>query len=134
MFGLTALALNLRHAAVSVGPVLPEIRHALSMSATTAGVVTTLPVLFFAAFGSLAPWAARAIGMHRVMLVSLVLAAVGLSVRAGAGDPAVFITASLAALAGLATANVLLPSQVKLHFPNQSGGPRRSTQPHWRSA
>ncbi len=91
------------------------------MTATTAGVVTTLPVLCFAAFGSLAPWAGRVIGMHRVMLLSLGLAAAGLLTRAQARDSAVFMAASLVALAGMATANVLLPSLVKRHFPHRIG-------------
>ena len=60
--GIVVLAFNLRPAAVSVGPVLDEITSGLSMSSTTAGVLTTLPVLAFAGFGALAPWLARVLG------------------------------------------------------------------------
>src|SRR4051812_39123294 len=38
---LLALALNLRPAAVSVGPVLDEVRVGLGMSKVTAGILTT---------------------------------------------------------------------------------------------
>ncbi|MEJ7773459.1 MAG: MFS transporter [Nocardioidaceae bacterium] len=119
--GLIALAFNLRPVAVSVGPVLPELRSGLSMSATTAGVVTTLPVLCFAFFALLAPWAARTIGIHKVLLGSLTLAALALFARAGAPNAVVFICATVPALAGMATANVLLPSLVKRHFPHRIG-------------
>lgn len=119
--GLVALAVNLRPAAVSVGPVLQDLRHGLSMSTATAGVVTTLPVLCFAGFGAIAPWCARAVGVHRLMLLSLAVLAAGLGLRAYAGGSAGFIAGSVPALAAMATANVLLPSLVKRHFPDRIG-------------
>lgn len=118
---LVVLAFNLRPAAISVGPVLDDIRRGLGMGSTTAGVVTTLPVLCFAVFGALAPWCARTLGMHRVILVSLALAAAGMALRAHADNSATFIAATIPALAGMATANVLLPSLVKQHFPDRVG-------------
>ena len=121
VIGLTVLAFNLRPTAVSVGPVLDEIRHGLGMGTTTAGVVTTLPVLTFALFGSVAPWFGRRFGMHRVMLSSLLLTAAMLSLRSTVDSPALFIATTVPALAGMAIANVLLPSLVKLHFPNRIG-------------
>ena len=121
VIGIVVLAFNLRPAAVSVGPVLDEITHGLGMSPTTAGVLTTLPVLAFATFGALAPWLARIAGAHRVTLASLVAVVVGLSVRSRVDEIPVFLLLSLLTLAGMATANVLLPSLVKLHFPHRIG-------------
>jgi len=121
LVGIVVLAFNLRPAAVSVGPVLDEIRTTLGMSAATAGVLTTLPVLAFAAFGALAPELARRIGVHRVTLVSLGAVVLGLGVRARTDQVALFLVMSLVALAGMATANVLLPSLVRLHFPTRVG-------------
>jgi CP family cyanate transporter-like MFS transporter len=121
VLGLVVLAFNLRPAAVSVGPVLDEIRSGLGMGSTTAGVLTTLPVLCFAGFGYAAPWCGRAWGLHRVMLGSLVITVIGLVVRAEAHSSALFLAATVPALAGMATANVLIPSLVKLHFPDRLG-------------
>jgi CP family cyanate transporter-like MFS transporter len=118
---IVVVSFNMRPAAVSVGPVLADIRHALSMSPTTAGVLTTLPVLSFAGFGALAPWLARVIGLHRVTLLSLLGVVVGLSLRAVTSAVPLFLLLSLLALSGMATANVLLPSLVKLHFPHRVG-------------
>ncbi|MGZ4437787.1 MAG: CynX/NimT family MFS transporter [Nocardioidaceae bacterium] len=119
--GIVVLAFNLRPAAVSVGPLLHEVTSALGMSATTAGVLTTLPVLAFAGFGALAPWLARTVGVHRVTLLALLAVVAGLGLRAATSNVALFLLLSLLALAGMATANVLLPSLVKLHFPDRVG-------------
>jgi len=119
--GLVVLALNLRPAAVSIGPVLADIRRGIGMGSTTAGLLTTLPVLCFAGFGYVAPWCGRTFGLHRVMLASLVVTAAGLTLRAVADSSALFLAATVPALAGMATANVLIPSLVKQHFPGRIG-------------
>ena len=119
--GIVVLAFNLRPAAVSVGPVLDEITTGLRMSPTTAGVLTTLPVLAFAGFGAIASWLARVIGLHRVTLLSLLAVVAGLGLRSRTENVPLFLMLSLVALAGMATANVLLPSLVKLHFPGRVG-------------
>jgi len=92
--GIAALGFNLRPAAVSVGPVLREITAGLGMSSTTAGVLTTLPVVAFAGFGALAlcagaafllddPAAAtvnatpRSLASHRLLRVALALPLLG---------------------------------------------------------
>lgn len=119
--GLVLLALNLRPAAVSVGPVLAEVRSAFGMSPLVAGVLTSLPVVAFAGFGAMAPWAARVVGVHRVTLLSLAAVVVGLLARAVTTHQFAFLGWSLLALAGMACANVLAPSLVKLHFPHRTG-------------
>ncbi len=121
LVGIVVLAFNLRPAAVSVGPVLDELRRELGMSPTVAGLLTTLPVLAFASFGALAPWLARVLGAHRVTLLALGAVVVGLAVRAWTDSVLVLLVLSFVALAGMATANVLLPSLVKLHFPHRIG-------------
>ncbi len=119
--GIVVVAFNLRPAAVSVGPVLDELTRALGMSSTTAGVLTTLPVLAFAGFGAAAPWLARRLGLHRLTLVALVAVVAGLGGRSQTGSVPLFLALSLLALAGMATTNVLLPSLVKLHYPGRVG-------------
>ncbi len=121
LLGIVALAFNLRPAAVSVGPVLEEVTGALSMPHWVAGLLTSLPVLAFALFGAMAPWAARTVGVHRVTAGALVAVVLGLSGRALVDSAAAFLALSMVALAGMAAANVLLPSLVKLHFPTRVG-------------
>ncbi len=121
LLGVLALSFNLRPAAVSVGPVLEEVRLGLSMSRGTAGILTALPAVAFAGFGAVAPWAARVVGLHRITLVALLGVVAGLGGRAVTGSVPVFLVLSVVALAGMAVANVLLPSLVKLHFPDRVG-------------
>jgi MFS transporter, CP family, cyanate transporter len=119
--GIVTLAFNLRPAAVSVGPVLDEVRAGLGLNAPETALLTTLPVLSFAVFGALAPRFARAAGMHRVTLAALAAVAAGLWLRSRAESPTPFLVLSFVSLAGMAVANVLLPSLVKLHFPDRVG-------------
>lgn len=121
LVGILLLALNLRPAAVSVGPVLTDLRTDLAMSPTTTGLLTSLPVLAFAGFGALAPTLARLVGAHRVTLLALLAVVAGLCGRSLAEGPVAFLALSMLALAGMAMANVLLPSLVKLHFPDRVG-------------
>ena len=119
--GIVLLAFNLRPAAGSVGPILGEISTGLHMSASETGALTSLPVLAFAIFGSIAPRLARVIGLHRLTLLALLCLVGGLATRAAVSAVPAFLGLSLLALAGMATANVLLPSLVKLHFPDRVG-------------
>lgn len=118
---LLALAFNLRPAAVSVGPALGMIRGDLRMSDTVAGVLTAVPDLCFAVFGAVAPALARRFGAARVVFVGTVLMVLGQSLRAFTHSTAWFLALSVLALAGMATANVLLPSLVKAWFPERIG-------------
>ncbi|WP_083949807.1 CynX/NimT family MFS transporter [Herbidospora yilanensis] len=119
--GIVLAALNLRTAVSSVGPVLDQIRDSLGMSAVTAGVLTTLPVLCFAAFGAVTPALSRRAGEHRLLVAALVLTGVGLLVRSMVDDVAVFLLASAVALSGGAIGNVLIPTLIKRHFPARPG-------------
>ncbi|QWC85878.1 MFS transporter [Nocardioidaceae bacterium] len=118
---IVAVSLNLRPAAVSVGPVLTEIRDGLGISPLVAGVLTTLPVVAFAVLGLGAPRAARVLGLHRTMLLSLVLTTLGLVGRSLVSGQVAFLVLSLLALSGAAAANILVPSLVKVHFPDRIG-------------
>jgi len=121
LVGLVLLSFNLRPTAVSVGPVLAEVRAGLHMSVVATGLLTSLPVLAFAAFGAAAPALAARVGVHRVTLLSLLAVVLGLGGRALAPGAWTFLLLSMLALAGMAMANVLLPSLVKLHFPDRVG-------------
>ncbi|WP_148574234.1 MFS transporter [Nocardioides caldifontis] len=119
--GVVLLAFNLRPAASSVGPVLEDLSSALAMGEVSTSVLTTLPVVAFGIFGAAAPWLAAATGMHRLTFLALLAVVAGLLSRALTDSVTVFLVMSVLALAGMATANVLLPSLVKLHFPDKVG-------------
>jgi CP family cyanate transporter-like MFS transporter len=112
---------NLRTAVNSVGPVLQEIEHGLGVSSTAAGVITTLPVLCFAALGFAGPPLAARFRDGHVLAAALLVMALGLVGRAAAGSFALFVLGTVAAMTGGALGNVLLPGLVKRYFPSRTG-------------
>jgi CP family cyanate transporter-like MFS transporter len=121
LVGIVVLAFNLRPAAVSVGPLLDEVTDGLGMSGTQSALLTSLPVLSFASVGALTPRLGRRFGLHRSIFVALLTIVVGLFARAHVDGVWSFLLLSFLALAGMAASNVLLPSLVKLHFPDRVG-------------
>ncbi|WP_340687390.1 MFS transporter [Amycolatopsis coloradensis] len=114
------VALNLRPAITSVGPILGEMRDDLGATATWAGVLTTLPGLCFAAAGLAAPLLARRFGIGAAIASALSVLAVGLVLRVLDG-PYVVLGGTLVATAGIALANVLIPVVIKDSFPARVG-------------
>ncbi|GAB2623553.1 CynX/NimT family MFS transporter [Streptomyces capparidis] len=119
--GLVLAALNLRPAITSLGAVLEEVRGGLGMSATVAGLLTSVPALCFAAFGFAAPNLVRRFGPVAVVGAGMAAITTGLAVRAIAGGTAAFLVFTALALAGIAVSNVLLPVLVKRWFPDRVG-------------
>ncbi|MFC7328530.1 CynX/NimT family MFS transporter [Marinactinospora rubrisoli] len=119
--GVGLAAVNLRTAVTSLGPLLSEVTGALGMSGTLAGVLTTLPVLCFAAFGACTPALIRRFGEHHVLLAALCALTVGLGTRVLVDNAWLFLALSALALSGGAVGNVLLPTLVKQHFPSRVG-------------
>jgi CP family cyanate transporter-like MFS transporter len=118
---LLLAAVNLRLAVTSVGPVLEEIRAGLGMSGTVAGLLTSLPVVCFAAVGFAAPRLARRFGAAAVIAAGFVVLVAGLAIRPYVPGTALFVLLSGVALAGIALVNVLLPVIVKDRFPDRVG-------------
>ncbi|HMR14640.1 MAG TPA: MFS transporter, partial [Arachnia sp.] len=121
LVAILALAFNLRPVAVAIGPVLAEISADIGLDGVTAGLLTSLPTLCFAAFGAVAPWVSQRIGV--VPTVGLALAALlaGQVGRLLMHSPGPFLALSALALAGMALANVLMPTLVRLHYPHRVG-------------
>lgn len=118
---LALTGLTMRTAVTSVGATLDDIEHGLHTSSGVAGLLTTLPVVCFAGLGSIAPRLAERLGPHRLLVGALLVSALGMVTRALVGSIWIFLLLSVLALTGGAVANVLLPSLVKLHFPDRIG-------------
>lgn len=121
LVALLALAFNLRPVAVAVGPVLEEISADIRLTGTTAGLLTSLPTICFASFGALAPTIARKVGDHLAIALALGVLILGQVGRLLAPSPVPFLLTSMVALAGMALANVLMPSLVRQHYPRRIG-------------
>lgn len=113
-------ALNLRPAVTSVAPLLGDMRAELGVSATWAGLLTTLPALCFAAAGLAAPRLSARIGLGRTVSLAMVALTAGLALRVIDG-PHTVIAATFVACAGIALINVLIPVVIKGSFPARVG-------------
>ncbi|MFW6689607.1 CynX/NimT family MFS transporter [Streptomyces sp. MAR4 CNX-425] len=118
---LLLAAVNLRPAIASLGALLEDVRTDIGMSGTVAGLLTSMPPLCFAVFGSLAPRFARRFGPVAVVAGGLVAIAGGLALRPLLGNTPAFLAASALALGGIAVGNVLIPVIVKRWFPRRVG-------------
>jgi MFS transporter, CP family, cyanate transporter len=118
--GMVVLAMNLRPAAASVGPLIDSIRSDTGLSGTGAGVLATLPVLCFGALAPLAPALARRLGMRTTLAGSLALLLVGLLGRIVPGLGFLFLGTIIAG-AAVAVGNVLLPVLVRSSFADRTG-------------
>lgn len=119
--GIVLLALNLRPAAASVGPVLPDVIRGAGLGHAQTALLTALPALAFACFAAAGPAMARLFGVHRATLLALFAIAIGLFARSLADDSWVFLVLSTIALGGTAAASHLLPTLVLLHYPDRLG-------------
>jgi MFS transporter, CP family, cyanate transporter len=117
---IVVVALNLRPAVASVGPVLDSLRHELGLSSTAASVLTAAPVFCFGALAALGPWLSRRVGLRRAVLLLVSAILVGLVVRIGP-DTATLFAGTLIAASGIAAANVLLPVIIKRDFAERTG-------------
>lgn len=119
--GVLLSGFSLRPAVTSVGALLPALRQSLPLSGATAGVLTALPTVCFAGLGLLAPRLARRTGPEAVLAGALLLLGFGVGARALAGGPVAFLAGSVAALTGVAAANVVGAPLVRRHFPERAG-------------
>jgi CP family cyanate transporter-like MFS transporter len=117
---IVLLAINLRTVIASLPPLLSTIRDDLVLSATVAGLLTTLPVL---CFGALAPAARRL--AHRVPLEAMLLGcaivtAIAAGVR-GSGTTAGLFAGSILAGAAVAVSQTALPILIRIAYPGATG-------------
>ncbi len=120
LFALLFVALNLRPSLTGVGPLLRSIQDDLSLSATEAGLLGSVPLLIFAGLAPLARLAGR-MGIERLLLAGLLLLAAGIVLRSIGGVTALFGGTALLAT-GIAVANVLMPTLVRQHYPERVAG------------
>jgi CP family cyanate transporter-like MFS transporter len=113
---IVLLGLNLRPVLASVGPVLDQIQAATGLGHTGAGMLTTLPVLAMG-LGALAGNRLYSLlGTIVGIRTGIILIALACAARAWANDAAGLILTALAAGAGIACVQTLLPAFIREHF------------------
>jgi CP family cyanate transporter-like MFS transporter len=118
--GMVLVAINLRPAAASIGPVLGGIQSGAGLSSGWAGALTTLPVLCFGLLAPLAPVLARRLGLHTTIAAAMCALLAGMLLRLIPGVGFLFAGTAVAGVA-IATGNVLVPVLVRRDFPHRTG-------------
>jgi MFS transporter, CP family, cyanate transporter len=118
--GVVLVAINLRPAAASIGPVLNRIQADTGLSSGAAGALATLPVLCFGLLAPVAPVLARRLGVHTSIAAALVVLVAGMLLRLVPGVGFLFLGTAIAGSA-IAVGNVLLPVVVRRDFPHRTG-------------
>ncbi|QCZ92157.1 MFS transporter [Salinimonas iocasae] len=116
-FAIMMVAANLRAPFTGVAPLLTDLQTSLSINASTAGLMITLPLIVFMVVSPLIPRLSRRYGMERMLLAALVLIGIGIAARSAGGLFWLF-SGTVIIGAGIAAGNVLLPGVVKSRFPN----------------
>ena len=113
-------ALNLRTLIASLPPLLPEIRADLGLSATVAGLLTTLPVVCFGAFAPVVPRLARRVPLERILVACAVLTVLAAGLRGWDATAPLFAASLLAGIA-VAAAQAALPILIRSRFAVATG-------------
>ncbi|UNK29111.1 MFS transporter [Serratia plymuthica] len=117
--GIMLIAANLRAALTSVGPLLEQIQRQLMLSATSAGLLNSLPLILFAVLSPVTPGLAKRMGIERTLGMALLLLATGIVLRSLPQAGMLWI-GSIMIGAAIAFANVVLPTLVKRDFPSRA--------------
>lgn len=120
VISLFLVALSFRPAIVAVAPLLDQITAGIGLSASTGGLLLTLPVLCFGLIGPSAPIFARRFGLERTLGGVLVAIVVGSALRLWPTAPALFAGTAVIG-AGIAVGNILLPVLIKRDFSGSVG-------------
>lgn len=118
--GILCIAINLRPALASVGPLIEDVRQATGLSNGLLGLLTTLPLIAFGVVSTLTPLFTRRFGIGGTLLGAMALLVLGIGIRSIEWVPALYFGTLLFGVA-IAFGNVLLPSLTKRNFESNSG-------------
>jgi CP family cyanate transporter-like MFS transporter len=112
------IAVILRPPVAQIGPILDLIQVKLSLSDTETALLAAIPVLCFGFGAFTTPALVRRFGVNHTMVWLLALLFVAICLRPYLGFIGLIVGTTLAGLT-IAVANVLLPTVVRVRFPNK---------------
>ncbi|MFD7827478.1 CynX/NimT family MFS transporter [Kitasatospora sp. NPDC059803] len=116
VLAICLVAANLRTSLTGVGTLLPAIEQGSSLTASWGGLLSTLPLLTFAATSPLVARASHRFGSARLLVAALGALAVGTVVRSLPSVICLF-AGTVILSAAIAFGNVLLPAMIRRSVP-----------------
>ena len=120
LVGILFIAVNLRAALSSVGPLIDMIRLEMRLSDTLLGLLTTLPLIAFGVVSTITPLFTKRFGIGNTLLGALILLSSGIIIRSIGGVFELYLGTTLLGIA-IAFGNVLIPALIKRNFPHKAG-------------
>lgn len=117
---IVLVAISLRPAIVSNGPLLPAIQLDFGLSHTVASMLITIPDLAMGALAFPTPWLARRYGRNRVVLMALIMLLIAIVSRTYSEIVEALLLTTLGVGAGIAIAGTLIANFVKANFPQKA--------------
>ncbi|MDR6573312.1 CP family cyanate transporter-like MFS transporter [Curtobacterium sp. 320] len=109
---IVLIALNFRGPIVATAPVIGDVRVDLGLTATVAGLLTTIPVLCFALATPFASWVIAKADPERAVSLSLVIVLVGTVVRSMPSSAALLVGTAVIGI-GITIGNVVIPVVIR---------------------
>ncbi|SEA33761.1 CynX/NimT family MFS transporter [Bizionia paragorgiae] len=120
LVGILCVAINLRPALSSIGPLVGMIRQDFGLTETLLGLLTTLPLIAFGIISTMTPLFTKRFGIGNTLLAALILLSMGIVVRSIGGIITLYLGTILLGIA-IAFGNVLIPALIKRNFPHKAG-------------
>lgn len=118
--GIIVIAATMRSPITATGPVVELIRSDTGIGHTMAGLLTSLPLIAFAAVSPFAPRLAKRFGLETALLLAVIIVTSGITLRLLPSVLSLYAGTALLGC-GIALSNVLLPSLIKRDFPLRVG-------------
>ncbi|MDQ0660651.1 MFS transporter [Paenibacillus sp. W2I17] len=118
--GIIVIAATMRSPITATGPVVEMIRSDTGIGHTMVGLLTSLPLLAFAAVSPFAPRLAKRLGLESALLLAVMIVTVGVALRLLPSVLSLYVGTAILGC-GIALSNVLLPSLIKRDFPLRVG-------------
>lgn len=120
LFSILFFGLNLRAPITSASAILDFIAKDLGISEAYSGIIVTVPLIAFAVSSIFVSNLGIKYGYTKIAFISIILIVIGELIRISFGFKALLFGTTLLGL-GISTGNVLIPSIIKLKFPNRLG-------------
>ena len=119
--GILLFAFSLRSAVASLSPVVDYIQRDFSLPTVVVGLIGTAPPVCYAIFAMLTPELERRLGLERLSVIAMAVAALGLLARGLAQDSTILLGTTALIFSAVGVGNVVLPPLVRRYFPDRVG-------------
>lgn len=120
IWGIIFISFNLRAPITAVGSLAEMIQGQYNLSGGAVGFITTLPLIAFAIVSPFVSKFSQKLGFGKTMAYGLILIMAGELIRSYTNSLGLFLGTALLGV-GIAIGNVLIPSIIKMKFPDRVG-------------